>query len=192
MVFEAIKYTPSTPSSPPTLQILDQVELPHQTLYITLPTVDAAWQAIRGMSVRGAPAIAIVAALAVAVEVSGFKLQARSDETPDRNGGAPGHAPGSAEELRCWIANKLRHLLTSRPTAVNLQDAVGKLERVVAAAAKEGRDAARVRESYVRAAERMLVDDVRDNEKIGEQGARWIRAKARDENASVLTHCNTG
>lgn len=192
MVLEAIKYTPSTSSSNPTLQILDQLELPHQTLYILIPTVDTAWHAIRSMSVRGAPAIAIVAALAVAVEVSELQLQAGADASSDRQNVMKGQVLGSAEDLRGWIVEKLRYLLTSRPTAVNLQDAVGKLEAVVAAAVKETGDAVSMREKYVSAAEKMLVDDVRDNEKIGEEGSKWIRARTGKESLSVLTHCNTG
>ena len=54
------------------LSVLDQLLLPHRLEYE--PVVDSkdAWRVIRSMQVRGAPLIAIVAALGLAVEVLSF------------------------------------------------------------------------------------------------------------------------
>ena len=129
------------------------------------------------MAVRGAPAIAIVAALSVAVEVEG--------------GG--GQVTSGAVDVAASIKKKLTFLLGSRPTAVNLAEAVGKLGRVVDGAVARGSDGVGVRRAYVEAAERMLVLDVRDNTAIGGKGAEWIcGGYGGRREVRVLTHCNTG
>ena len=194
MTLEAIKYQPSSASSTSSLKIIDQLSLPHRTIYLPIPDASTAHAAIKQMSVRGAPAIAIVAALSVAVEVDALQ-SALSDAQNGAN---------AAEGFRKLIEAKLEYLLTSRPTAVNLKDAVVKLEAIVkeAAAVKEA-SAEDVRKAYIQAAEKMLVDDVNDNEKIGEEGARWIDGlvakrglvaggATSSRKVSVLTHCNTG
>ncbi|KAI9821566.1 MAG: S-methyl-5-thioribose-1-phosphate isomerase [Thelocarpon impressellum] len=178
MVLEAIRYRRGH------LEILDQLRLPHTTAYEPLASSEDAWHAIKAMRVRGAPAIAIVAALALAVELHRSTLSAVA-------------VSAVAEEVVVFVHEKLEYLVSSRPTAVNLADAAEKLGRVVEASGGEGGATGDgVREAYIQAAERMLVDDVSDNEAIGRHGAEWIlgnaRAKGNGENVSVLTHCNTG
>lgn len=126
------------------------------------------------MVVRGAPAIAIVAALALAVELASLST-----------------IGSSTEGRRKLIFEKLDYLLQSRPTAVNLADAAGKLKKIVLA---EAADADEVTERYIQAAEKMLVDDVQDNMNIGNFGAEWILQNTARGNKKlkVLTHCNTG
>jgi methylthioribose-1-phosphate isomerase len=171
MVLEAIKYTRGT------LQILDQLRLPFTTHYDSIYSSTDAWHAIKEMRTRGAPAIAIVAALSLAVELSNAKISS------------------IPEEVSLFILEKLEYLVTSRPTAVNLADAARKLGAVVKEEAKrEGCSGDAVRGVYVEAAEKMLVDDVRDNEDIGKFGAEWIvkNSGLDGKSVSVLTHCNTG
>ena len=180
MVLQAIIYVRGT------LQILDQLELPHREIYQTVSSVEDAWHAIREMRVRGAPAIAIVAALALAIELTNRK-------TPEYNNGA--HE--DAERAENDIVKKLKYLVTSRPTAVNLADAAKKLEDVVRSARNlPGSTRSGVEEAYITAAELMLIDDVLDNKNIGRFGASWILGKSgkasTGEKLSVLTHCNTG
>jgi methylthioribose-1-phosphate isomerase len=157
------------------LQILDQLKLPHESTYVVIRDSKDGFQAIKDMVVRGAPAIAIVAALSLAVELQCKKSQ---DEI----------TPTKARE---FVHSKLDYLLKSRPTAVNLADASRKLKEVVSSEAITGEE---VFERYVQAAEQMLIDDVQDNKNIGDFGARWIleNATRADEKIKVLTHCNTG
>ncbi|EXJ96069.1 S-methyl-5-thioribose-1-phosphate isomerase [Capronia coronata CBS 617.96] len=188
MVLQAIQYEPASASSPPALRILDQLLLPHRTVYEAIAGCQEAHAAIKQMKVRGAPAIAIVAALALAVEIGAAAVA--------------GKLPSSADEVKERIGDRLDYLKTSRPTAVNLGDAVGKLKVVAKKAAlQSGATAESVAQAYIEAAERMLVDDVSDNKAIGEHGARWIEentAAGRQRKADkshalqVLTHCNTG
>lgn len=189
MVLQAIRYFPAgCPSaSPASLEILDQLALPHRSIYLPLASCEDAWDAIKQMKVRGAPAIAIVAALSLAVELS----NGRRGENKDR----------TARSVRESIWERLEYLKSSRPTAVNLGDAVRKLKVVAEKAEKvEGAGADTVADAYIAAAERMLVDDVKDNEAIGKHGAKWIREhteagerRGRSEGElKVMTHCNTG
>lgn len=180
MVLQAIKYSRGK------LEILNQLRLPHEEVFVDIRTVQDAWDAIHSMQVRGAPAIAIVAALSIAVCLG------RSNE----NGLRPERL-GPDMMGAGLIVHNLRFLLTSRPTAVNLGDAVKKLEQVVYAA----QDIANatdfdIHEAYIRAAEQMLVDDVQDNENIGRFGADWILRHSNlvppAGKISVITHCNTG
>jgi methylthioribose-1-phosphate isomerase len=174
-VLEAIRYTND---GQPRLEILDQLQLPHKSHYDAILTAEDGWQAIRHMRTRGAPAIAIVAALSLAVELGAAKIG------------------GGAAEARDFTRERLAHLVTSRPTAVNLEDAARKLGAVVdEVAAREGADAGSVVAAYVRAAEEMLKKDVQDNEAIGRYGAEWIAKNASCATArkfNVITHCNTG
>ena len=179
MVLQAIKYSRGK------LEILDQLRLPHEEVIINIHTVQDAWDAIHSMQVRGAPAIAIVAALSIAVCLS------RSNGK-----GARPERLGPSVTGAGLIIHNLRFLLTSRPTAVNLGDAVKKLEKVVDTAQVECATDFEINEAYIQAAEQMLVDDVQDNENIGRFGADWILRHSNlvppAGRISVLTHCNTG
>lgn len=172
MVLQAIKYARGQ------LEILDQLKLPHAEEYDHIYSSTDAWHAIKEMRTRGAPAIAIVAALALAVELENMKLSP------------------IAEEVKVFIDEKLEYLITSRPTAVNLADAARKLSKVVnAAATKADASGSDVKNAYIEAAEQMLVADVQDNEAIGRHGAEWILKNTeagQKGQVSVLTHCNTG
>ncbi|KAB2570068.1 Initiation factor 2B-related protein [Lasiodiplodia theobromae] len=176
MVLQAIKYERGS------LQILDQLRLPHEEVYDEARSAQDAWHAIKEMRTRGAPAIAIVAALGLAVEL---EIIASKNELSS-----------VAEEVKAFIEEKLDYLVTSRPTAVNLADAARKLRKTVgAAAAAQSASGTSVKDAYVQAAEKMLVDDVSDNESIGKHGAEWIvknTEAGKSGQVSVITHCNTG
>ena len=49
--------------------LLDQTRLPAETVYLECRTVEDVWQAIKRLSVRGAPAIGVAAAYGVCVGV---------------------------------------------------------------------------------------------------------------------------
>ncbi|OJD25212.1 methylthioribose-1-phosphate isomerase [Blastomyces percursus] len=166
------------------LSILNQLLLPHQTTYDPLHSARDAWHAIHEMRVRGAPAIAIVAALSLAVELDALAANNKLSAEP--------------KEVEVFIREKLEYLVSSRPTAVNLAEAAGRLGGVVSAKAEVcGVDGREVAEAYIAAAQRMLEDDVKDNRAIGEFGARWVLENAvatgsEKGKVAVLTHGNTG
>ena len=166
MVLQAIRYTRGK------LEILDQLKLPYQEVFLEIQSPEAAWDAIKTMKVRGAPAIAIVAALSVAVWAYNEVRY---------------HAPGIRSERVQILERQLDYLVTSRPTAVNLADAVQKLKLVMDGSEGDPIDA------YIFAAEQMLTDDVNDNKAIGKHGAEWVTRHTKfNPQISVLTHCNTG
>lgn len=171
-MLQAIKYSRGR------LEILNQLKLPYSEEYDHIYSSTDAWHAIKEMRTRGAPAIAIVAALALAVEL------------------ANGKPSSMAHDVNLFIARKLDYLVTSRPTAVNLADAAGKLRAVAEqAAANLDADGVSVTEAYVRAAEQMLADDVLDNQNIGRHGSEWIMKNTQAGKkgpVSIMTHCNTG
>jgi methylthioribose-1-phosphate isomerase len=181
---EAIKY-----SGGGSFRILDQLALPHETKYIKVSPscsylivkiegCEDGFNAIKSMTVRGAPAIAIVAALSVAVDL--YNQRRTRFHTPDA--------------MVAWIIDNLNWLEESRPTAVNLSDACRKLATVVRTELNEpGCIIDDIENAYTNAAKKMLIDDVNDNRAIGDHGAKWLITQNPSlPKFKVLTHCNTG
>lgn len=167
-----------------TLSILDQLQLPYIETYIRVHNAEDGWRVIRDMNVRGAPAIAIVAMLSLATELHALM-------------GSGKLAPG-ATEVKDYIVRKLEYLVTSRPTAVNLFGAAARLQGLVEAEERKGGgvDGRRVAETFINAAEDLMINDVMDNRRLGANGERWILENTKigkeGKKVSVLTHCNTG
>ncbi|KAF3439704.1 hypothetical protein FNV43_RR17982 [Rhamnella rubrinervis] len=158
------------------LQLLDQRKLPLETIYLNIQDSTDAWHAIKDMVVRGAPAIAIAAALSLAVEV--FNLE---------------NFDGTSDDAVSYLTMKLEYLVSSRPTAVNLSDAATKLKEVISKAVATASDGRSVFQAYIQAAEIMLEDDVASNKAIGSYGAGFLHSQLNNfKKLSVLTHCNTG
>ncbi|KAL6222071.1 hypothetical protein ACLB2K_005463 [Fragaria x ananassa] len=158
------------------LQLLDQTKLPLHSTYLNIRDSTDGWHAIKDMVVRGAPAIAIAAALSLAVEV--FNL---------------GDFNGTPDEASSFIIMKLEYLVSSRPTAVNLSDAATKLKQIVAKVATSASEYKSVFEAYIEASEVMLKEDVDTNKAIGSHGATFIqRHLENSKRICMLTHCNTG
>ncbi|XP_044756453.1 methylthioribose-1-phosphate isomerase [Coccinella septempunctata] len=169
MSLRAIKYENNS------LEILDQLLLPAQSKYVPIKGVEDGWKAINKMQVRGAPAIAIVGCLSLAIEIQHEKLDSKRD-------------------LRQEIEGKLNYLVSSRPTAVNMKKAADEL---IALANKLYEDEEISLESmkskFISDIEAMLEADIADNKAIGENGAKEILLKfPGDSLVRILTHCNTG
>ncbi|KAL8366716.1 hypothetical protein RB595_010529 [Gaeumannomyces hyphopodioides] len=173
---QAIKYTRGR------LEVLDQLRLPHEHHYDVVSTSEEAFDCIRSMRVRGAPAIAIVAALAVAVELHSGSC----------------NAAATAEAI-AYIDSRLDYLKESRPTAVDLSNAIALLKSAIREADianLQGPEAkGRILETYISAAEKILEKDLQANLSIGDFGASWLQGQHEatpERRISVLTHCNTG
>jgi len=85
------------------LRLLDQRHLPGRVRYLDIESVDDAVTAIRSLAVRGAPAIGIAAAYALAVAV-------RRERAADLHG----------EPFVAHVDRLAGRLIAARPTAVNL------------------------------------------------------------------------
>ncbi len=150
------------------LRIIDQTLLPHRFETRTIVDVAAAAEAIRTMRVRGAPLIGAMAAhgLALALE------QDPSDES---------------------LARAARELLATRPTAINLQWAVDRIERVLRALPNTLPNARAVR---ARVEARLICDeDVESCSAIGDHGFAILEEIASSKTGApvqILTHCNAG
>eukprot|EP01100_Stratorugosa_tubuloviscum_P001308 TRINITY_DN128_c1_g4_i1.p1 TRINITY_DN128_c1_g4~~TRINITY_DN128_c1_g4_i1.p1 ORF type:complete len:364 (-),score=220.87 TRINITY_DN128_c1_g4_i1:32-1123(-) len=158
------------------MQLLDQTLLPTQFIYDDIKTSEDGWLAINKMKVRGAPAIAISAALSLAIEVENQRQELEQK---------------TAIETANFISNKLDYLTTSRPTAVNLFEAANRLKNLTITIANEKDQISTiVIDKFIYEAEKMLEDDIAANKAIGSFGAQFILSLSNEP--SVLTHCNTG
>lgn len=168
MSLEAIKYNAETQR----LTILDQLRLPHESVYVEVNNAEDGHDVIKRMVVRGAPAIAIVGALAVALDV----LEAAKTDN-------------DAEKIKKYATERLQYIVTSRPTAVNLSRAARDLSGVLAASSAQSGPG--VADELLEFAVNMLADDVADNMAIGRHGAEWI-VKQTGGPVAAITICNTG
>lgn len=138
-------------------------------------TADA-WNAIKDMKVRGAPAIAIVGCLGLVLELKTHL-----------------HNFSTVASVCDFITNKLKYLVTARPTAVNMKEAACRLSMLVKVmSSQEDVTVDQVVEKFTAEVKEMLAKDVSDNKSIGKHGADIILEHSNDKPVSVLTHCNTG
>lgn len=171
---EAIRFNKNDVS----LQILDQLVLPYSTSYLQIESIDDAYSAIKLMQVRGAPAIAIVGAFSVAVDIH-RRLQ-RGEER-------------SVEQLLTAID----YLVTSRPTAVNLSNACTEIKKLVQEKFSESDPVDdNVFQTVLDFAVALYDDDLSNNYKIGMNGVQYIVETLKHQNFtgpfSIVTVCNTG
>lgn len=184
-------------SSSPSLSVLDQLLIPHEKTYIPITNVQDAWTVIRTMQIRGAPLIAIVACLGLAVDLATHpKTLAELNQIPDHD----------LDQVRQLIHEKINYLKTSRPTAVNLFHAMEELEEAIQK--NDGNTSSSLGktnmiqtkqdmiQSIISHAEFMLQRDVADNRAIGSHGADAIldhnHANQSSKKIRLMTICNTG
>ena len=145
------------------LRLLDQTKLPHEQMFIDVDDYQDVIAAIRDMKVRGAPAIGVAAAYGIALGGSRIKT-------------------ANKDEFLAQMDRVVQAFAVSRPTAVNLYQAINRMKR---AAEREG--VAEIRKSLVNEAKRIHQDEVTATEKLSQLGAELIR-----DSFAVLTHCNAG
>lgn len=157
------------------LEILDQLLLPAVTKYVKIKGVEDGWKTINKMQVRGAPAIAIVGCLSLAVEMQNDKFE-------------------SKKQLRQDIEGKLNYLVSSRPTAVNMKTAAEELIDLANELSKdEAVNLEDMKTKFLSTIQQMLEKDIADNKAIGDNGAKEILSRlSGDSPVRVITHCNTG
>ena len=91
-----------------------------------------------------------------------------------------------------YVDSSFQYLLTARPTAVNIAESAKHFSEMLSNVAG-GESVKTAKERVVCDMEKMLADDVRANKAIGEHGAcDIIRHMNGEEEAIILTHCNTG
>jgi methylthioribose-1-phosphate isomerase len=149
------------------LKMIDQRRLPVELVIVSLCTCRDVAEAIRNMTVRGAPAIGAAAAF-------GLALAARESKAPD--------AVGLFADLEV-AAQDLR---ASRPTAINLAWAVDRVMRVISKKV-EAKSVDDLRAFVLGEAQRIADEDVEINKRMAAHGAALI-----DDGDTLIQHCNTG
>lgn len=148
------------------LEMIDQRFLPAALEYVRADSAASVADAIRNMVVRGAPAIGVAAAYGVALEA--LRLQNTS----------PAQFLGG-------MAQGIRQLEKSRPTAVNLFWALHRMQSLWQACSHL--PLPQIAQLLLKEAHHIREDDIRINKAIGSHGAALLPDGAR-----VLTHCNAG
>ncbi|KAI5951999.1 MRI1 [Candida jiufengensis] len=157
------------------LEILDQLVLPYTTHYIQIKSIDDAYKAIKSMQVRGAPAIAIVGAFSVVVDTYSHLKDSQTI--------------GDLQE-------SLNHLVKSRPTAVNLKNAIDDIRKILADYDTTQVIDESIFKKLLDYSTKLYDDDLANNLKIGENGLNYIKKSLEEEKFegpfSIVTICNTG
>jgi len=148
------------------VRILDQTRLPAEEVYLECRTLEDIAGAIKRLSVRGAPAIGIAAAM-------GFAFLAGRISTANH------------EEFAAQAASISSHLLATRPTAVNLRWALDRLSRIAGQA--DSITVPELQELLKQEAQRIHAEDIEINRTMGRHGQALL-----PDDAVVMTVCNTG
>lgn len=163
-----------------TLVILDQTKLPNRTEYCKLTTAKEVWDAIYLLKVRGAPAIGVAAAFAVAM------LAWKSTVS-------------EITEFVDTLYRDMEYLNSSRPTAVNLKWALDRMKQCCETFVSELNDAEDskstsgkdniqlLKERLLELAFAMKEEDIHVCKSIGMHGATLLSS-----DMGILTHCNAG
>jgi methylthioribose-1-phosphate isomerase len=154
--------------TPGGVRMIDQRRLPGDEVYLDLATPEEVAEAIREMVVRGAPAIGVSAAFALAL---GATQAADLD-------------PGAFQDR---MSRLYALLAAARPTAVNLFWAIERMKRVALSAQEEGCAPREIAERLEHEARRIRDEDLAACRALGRLGAQLVPARA-----TVLTHCNAG
>jgi len=148
------------------VRLLDQRKLPGEVCYLDCRDPSSLARAIRGMAIRGAPAIGVAASMGIALAAQ--KLKTRN--------------------LKVFLGNLKKvcqQMKQTRPTAVNLFWAVNRMERWLDQSGSFSIE--EIKAKLENEALRIYKEDLKINRKIGENGKRLIK-----DGQGVLTHCNAG
>jgi len=143
--------------------IIDQTVLPHRFEIVALHSLTDFCRAITDMQVRGAPLIGVTAAFALAIALRD-------------------NASNASEACS--------RLLATRPTAVNLQWALQRVQRAI-----HDLDPSLRAEAALTEALAIHAQDIQCCEAIGDCGADLLQQQPqlrRGETLNILTHCNAG
>jgi len=146
------------------VRILDQTKLPQEEEYLELSRYQDIASAIAELKIRGAPAIGVAGAYAVALGALKIKTKSRAD---------------FLERLRAISQT----IATTRPTARNLFRAIDRMQKV----AEAGGDIEQIKTALVSEATKIETEEAEATIKLSQLGAGLI-----DDDFTILTHCNTG
>lgn len=146
--------------------MLDQTRLPLEEVYQSYSDYSSVAEAIRGMIIRGAPAIGVAAAMGIAL-------------------GAGEIIADTHQSFYQQLDNVCDVMARTRPTAVNLFWAIDRMKQK--AQAMSGQPLDEIRAALRDEAIAIEAEDLQICKAIGANGADLIPSEA-----TVLTHCNAG
>jgi methylthioribose-1-phosphate isomerase len=146
--------------------MLDQSRLPSEVRFIECTDYLLVAEGIKKLWIRGAPAIGIAAAMGIA-------LGARDIRAEDFS------------EFMERLEPVFTTMLSTRPTAVNIQWVVARLKMLLTA--NKDMPVSALKKVLVEEAQRIHAEDIEVNKTIGRFGAELIQ-----DGDTVLTHCNAG
>ncbi len=183
------------PEGAPVLVLLDQAQLPAHEAYICTDDWRRVVRAIQALEVRGAPAIGVAGAAAVALVA--FELAGAERASGEGTAGegasavaAGAEGTGAAPDAAGFLASleEAAHVIAAaRPTAVNLEAGVRRAWAEAQALAAVGEQAPATAAALAGLARAMEAEDEAANRAIGANGAALLAPGSR-----VLTHCNAG
>lgn len=148
------------------VRIIDQTRLPIVKRYLFLKSINEVWWAIKKLCVRGAPAIGVAAGFGVYIGAKNLKVKTYS-------------------EFKRKIKRFCDYLVSSRPTAVNLAWALGRMKNVVDKNPKKS--IPQLKALLLREAQNIFKEDVAMCKAMGRHGATLIK-----NGDCALTVCNAG
>ena len=152
----------------PAVFLIDQTRLPLQGDVLACRTYEGVCVAIGSLAVRGAPALGVAAALALAVWTA--------NETDDIE---------TVPDYLSAIDEVAEKVASTRPTAVNLAWGSERIRRV--AHDNDDLPLGELKDLVIEEALAMQSEDEERNRAIGAAGADLLPAEAK-----ILTHCNAG
>ena len=147
-----------------TIIMIDQTKLPNKLEYVKFKDYRKVAEAIKDLVIRGAPAIGVAGAFGLALA----SLQSKAK---------------TKEKLLEDLEKAKKVLFETRPTAVNLAWGLEKIMQV----ASKGNDVDEIKKVVVDTAQKMAVEDVEINMKMGKFGSELFA-----NNDTIMTHCNAG
>ena len=148
------------------LVIIDQTKLPNEVSVLRLDKLEEFYEAIYLLKVRGAPAIGVAAAFAMYLDACSIKSKCKED---------------FLEQYR----KDREYLNSSRPTAVNLNWALNRMDAVVEATKNQPID--KICEALKQEAINIRIEDEASCKAIGENALTLLKP-----GMGLLTHCNAG
>ncbi|WP_027621573.1 S-methyl-5-thioribose-1-phosphate isomerase [Acetivibrio clariflavus] len=148
------------------LKLVDQTKLPLEKKIVELSTYEEIADAIKKMTVRGAPAIGVTAVYGVVVAANSINTS-------------------SKDEFFEKLKKACDLIKSTRPTAVNLFWAVDRVYNK--AVSNKDKSIEQIREIIEAEARLMEKEDIESNRAIGKYGNELIKP-----NYTILTHCNAG
>jgi methylthioribose-1-phosphate isomerase len=146
------------------VRILDQTRLPQEEVYLELNRYQDIASAIKELKIRGAPAIGVAGAYAIAL-------------------GSMEIVSTSEEDFLEKYYRVSQTITATRPTARNLFRAIERMNKVT----ESGGGVKQIKKALVEEAIKIHEEEYESTEKLSQAGASLIK-----DGFTILTHCNAG